>query len=108
MLSMTITTPSHANDKVRIEFERSGIPAALVDQGDYYHHPDGRAIKFYRKKDVYVIEKKRSAKAINNLSSMQRIKAQFGARVKLVEKHQLGSLEVVRIDNRAVAKKTAI
>jgi len=107
MLSMTITMPSHANDKVRVEFERSGIPAALVDQGDYYHHPDGRAIKFYRKKDVYVIEKKRSAKAINNLSSMQRIKAQFGARVKLVEKHQLGSLEVVRIDNRAVAKKTA-
>ena len=93
--------------KVQIEFERGGISAPLLDQGDYYQHPDGRTLKFYRKKDVYAIKKKTSTKAKSSIGTMQRLKAQFGERVKSVSGHQLGGIDVVRVDNRKAAKALA-
>ena len=105
MLSIGISAPLSAKDDVRVEFNHGGISAELVDQGDYYLHPDGRRMTFYRKKDVYVIERKQRGKAANGISTMRRIKSKFGSRVNKVEKHQLGSFDVVRIDNRAETKK---
>ena len=42
--------------EIRVETPKRGIPAELVDEGDYYLHPDGRKIKFLRKKDVYALK----------------------------------------------------
>jgi len=104
IVSLGVSTVSYANNQVRIESDRSGISAALIDQDDYYLHADGRRMKFYRKKDIYVIEKKKRGRSANGISSMQRIKSQFGSRVNRIKKHKLGSFEVVRIDNRATTK----
>lgn len=93
-----------SND-IKVERTTSGISAPLIDRGDYYFHPDGRKITFYRKKDVYVVKKRRITRAKTSLSTMQRFKTQYGERVQKVSRHQLGrGVDVVRIDNRAESK----
>lgn len=98
LLDSSINTP-----KVTIERAQRGIPAKLLDQDDYYFHPDGRKLKFYRKKDVYLV-KNRAGSRRTAAEKMQRFKGQYGDRVKAVDKHQFGSSMVVRLDNRQSAK----
>jgi subtilisin family serine protease len=111
LCGLSFTAPSSALDKFKVERQRSGISAPLVDKGDYYRHADGRELKFYRKKDIYVVRKKsasmKAGKANNNLSATQRFSAQFGERVQALSGHQLGGLEVVRIDNQPLGKIAA-
>ena len=92
------------NAQVRIERPSQGIQAELEDKGDYYLRPDGSKVKFYRKKNVFVVRNKAKARAAQGSSSMQRFKAQFGDRVKPVKGHRLGSANVVRIDNSPAMK----
>jgi len=97
--------PSLAQDDVQIEFERGGITASLVNKEDYYVRPDGRKVRFYRKKDVYVIEQKEGADRVKAERLMQRARAQFDGRVTEVKEHQLGRLDVVRFDNSRSTKR---
>jgi len=55
MLTMAGATTNAAQtvSDVSIERGKRGIPARLLDKGDYYQHPDGRRLSFYRKKDVF-------------------------------------------------------
>jgi len=104
-LSLMASMPSMAQsiEKVTISKATRGINAPLVDAGDYYYRPDGTKVKFYRKKDVYML--KRSAKRrATGVSTMQRFKTQFGDRIEKVTNHRLGFAQVVRIDNSAAMK----
>ncbi|MBL4672713.1 MAG: hypothetical protein JKX81_10685, partial [Arenicella sp.] len=102
VFGMCVTALSVASDKIKIEGQRKGISAALIDQGDYYNLPNGQAIRFFRKKDIYVVTKK-ATNANRGIATMQRYKAQFGDRVEIVTGHQLGGLDVVRINNQPLA-----
>jgi len=98
-----------ASPKVKLERADSGISATLVDQGDYYLHPDGRKIKFYRKKDIYAVETKgNSNRRRKGVGTMARFSAQFGERVSQVKSHRLGSISVIRIDNTEQRTKSAL
>ncbi len=110
-----VAASASASKSETVTFERAGSGAAaeLVDHGDYYVRPDGQMVKFFRKKDIYVVRKKASAtagfaKAKRNakisINSMQRFKNQFGERVESVSRHQLGSKQVIRINNRQSVK----
>jgi len=96
---------SSNNQNITIERAQRGIAAKLVDKDDYYFQPNGRKIKLYRKKDVYLVNKRAGVRARSASDTMQRFKGQYGDRVKAVNKHQFGSATVVRLDNRAFAKK---
>ena len=87
------------NNEIKIQRKRRGINAELVDEGDYYLHPDGRQIRMLRKKDVYVIE------SDDSVRSMQRMKNQYGERIKDVANHRLGGHSVIRIDNGDAVKR---
>jgi len=107
IISAAFYLSAHANAQVRVERPSQGIQAELEDHGDYYFRPDGSKVKFYRKKDVFVVRNKAGARKIRSSSinsSMQRFKAQFGDRVKAVKGHRLGSANVVRIDNSLAMK----
>lgn len=86
-------------DTIDIQRKRRGIDAELMDEGDYYLHPDGRQIRLLRKKDVYVIESNDSDR------SMRGMRTQFGERVSDVANHRLGGRSVVRIDNGDAVKR---
>ena len=87
------------NNEIKIQRKRRGINAELIDAGDYYLHPDGRQIRMLRKKDVYVIE------SDDSVRSMQRMKNQYGERIKDVANHRLGGHSVIRIDNGDAVKR---
>jgi len=102
----SVNAKSDVKSGIKIERPHHGIAAKLIDRDDYYFHPSGRKIKFYRKKDVYAV--RRAVDNVQNrVDSMQRFKGQFGERVRSVDQHQLGHLQVVRIDNRSAAKVAA-
>jgi len=82
---------------VEIERQQRGIQAELVDAGDYYFRPDGTKARFYRKKDVFVVNTEPDRRA----RAMQRMKARFGDRVQGVRGHRLGNRMVVKLDNQA-------
>ena len=83
---------------IRVEMPKRGIPAELVDEGDYYLHPDGRKLKFFRKKDVYAL-KSRSNGQKRSADPMGQLKATFGDRVEQLKGHRLGNMTVVRTRN---------
>lgn len=106
VFAQNINSQGNAQSKVAamlgqpvLQRRKRGIDAELVDQGDFYLHPDGSEIRLRRKKDVFVIESDNSAR------SMQRINAQFGERVEEVGSHQLNGRRVVRVDNSDQAKQ---
>ena len=100
-LSLFLSNASaQSADEIRIEAPKRGIPAELVDAGDYYFHPDGRKLKFFRKKDVYAIKPKRTGQRRANANdSLNQIEATFGNRVERVKGHRLGGMAVVRTSN---------
>lgn len=89
---------------VTVKKAARGIPAELIDEGDYYLHPDGRRLSFYRKKDVYAVVKSPSSRNRKSVSTKDRFKAQYGEQVEFVKHHALGNTEIVRINNRTKAK----
>ncbi len=112
-LSLANFASAASSDSVTLERKGSGVAAPLVDYGDYYVRPDGQRVSFLRKKDVYVVREKSvaaakisgSGKSLKSaISPLQRFKNQFGSRVQSVSRHQLGSQQVIRIDNRQNAK----
>lgn len=101
-LFLFMVSDVHASESVRFERPTQGVVAALVDQDDYYYHADGSKVTFYRKKDVYVINKRRDKQASN---TMQRLQSQFQGRVTSIKHHRLGKAAMVRINNSASAKQ---
>ena len=84
---------------IKVEMPKRGVPAELVDEGDYYLHPNGSKIKFYRKKDVYALMPRASNRRTRVSDRMSQIKATFGDRVTRVKSHRLGGMTVVRVNN---------
>jgi len=84
---------------VRIEAPKRGIDAQLEDQDDYYWHPNGSKIKFFRKKDVFALRMKQSRSRSKSLSPMTQLKATFGERIKEIKSHRLANTMVVRVSN---------
>lgn len=97
LLVFVATTSATAQPTV--ERAKRGVPAELIDQGDYYQHPDGSRISFYRKKDVFAIRKAPTGVRTKSVDLATRFKSQFGNRVDFVKGHGLGATTVVRIDN---------
>ena len=85
--------------EVRVEAPKRGIPAELVDEGDYYLHPNGSKVKFYRKKDVYALTPRDSRKRSKVKDGMAQIKATFGDAVSQISNHRLGGMTIVRTNN---------
>ncbi len=89
-----------AAEVIRFGGERAGVSAQLVDHGDYYIHPNGKKIKFHRKKDVYALEAlKRSAVSTRRVGTMEGFKARFGGQVEELRNHTLGDTTIVRLNN---------
>jgi hypothetical protein len=102
ILTLILSYPAlvSAQGGVKVEPQQRGIVAPLVDQGDYYLHPNGKKIKFLRKKDVFALEMAPlSAKRAKSVGTMARLNAQFGNRVSQLKGHRLGSMNVVRVNN---------
>jgi len=95
---------SVANAQITVEKAQPGIAAELVDEGDYYLHPDGSRINFYRKKDVFALAKNRVNKKAKSVPLDARFKAQFGQRVEMVKNHSLGSSTIVKLNNKIKTK----
>lgn len=82
--------------RVTLERAKSGIAAELIDAGDYYFHPNGSRINFYRKKDVYYVKRNDNARS-KKANLTDRFQELYGDRIEGVKKHRLGSGEVVRV-----------
>ena len=77
------------------------VAAELVDQGDFYLHPDGRKIRFYRKKDVYAIR----YADVHRDQTESRIQAKFGAKALLVSAPKTVSGHyLIQLDRAAMAR----
>ena len=86
---------AQSKGQIKLERDHTGISAKLSDQGDYYLHPNGQKIKFYRKQDVFALEMKtgQSAKS-KGVDTLSRFAAQFRGRVSTIKNHRLGSTNV--------------
>ena len=97
--SVLAQSTKEVRSDIKVEMPKRGIPAELVDEGDYYLHPNGTKIKFYRKKDVYALMPRASNRRTRASDRMSQIKATFGDRVTRVKSHRLGGMTVVRVNN---------
>ena len=61
-----------------LEPPKRGVAAELVDADDYYLHPNGKKVNFYRKKDVYALKQGNARQRSKSTSGMAQIKATFG------------------------------
>ena len=95
---------AQAQQDVRVEAPKRGIPAELVDENDYYLHPNGTKIKFYRKKDVYALKPRAAKNRRNAGDPMSQITATFGDRVQRIKGHRLGGMTVVRANQRRASQ----
>lgn len=104
LLSLLIATS--ANAQITFSNAQHGVAAELVDQGDYYIHPDGSRIKFYRKKDVFVVKSSATTSRKKSVDMATRLKSQFGNRVEFVRTSASGKNmnTVITIDNQSKAK----
>lgn len=85
----------NGDSSFKLERHLRGIPARLIDSGDFYFRPDGTKIRLLRKKDVFAV----ATNGVNRNRAIRRIKTKFGNRVELLSTHQLSGLDVVRLDN---------
>jgi len=99
--TLSSLTKSHANQAPVFEFQSNhkGVFAELDYQGDYFYHPSGREIRFYRKKDVYAIKGKSSRQKSAKVNHYSQLKRVFGDRVKDLKSHRLGSMQLIRVKN---------
>lgn len=92
-----VVASDSSKNTIRFGRRRGEVSAPLVDHGDFYFHPNGRKIKFFRKKNVYVVKTDRYRRE----HAMRRVKQQFGNRIEPVRAHHLGGLSLVRVvENR--------
>lgn len=102
LLFLLITASTNA--QVSFSNAQRGVAAELVDQGDYYIHPDGSRINFYRKKDVFVVQSATSNSRKKSVDMATRFESQFGNRVEFVRTMGSGTSTVIKIDNHSKAK----
>ena len=93
------------SNNILVESPKRGVAADLVDAGDYYLHPNGNKVNFYRKKDVYAL-KQSNARSISG-RGMAQIKAAFGNRVTQIKNHRLGDMTLVRVNNQTANRTQA-
>lgn len=78
-----------------------GIAAELTDQGDFYFHPDGHEVRFYRKKGVYAV--RASDVQFDDIKS--KIRDKFGDKASLISASKTsGGHHFIQVDDTAMAR----
>jgi len=106
MCLLSLLIASSANAQITFSNAQQGVAAELIDQGDYYIHPDGSRINFYRKRDVFVVKSSATTSRKKSVDMATRLKSQFGNRVEFIRTSASGKNKntVIKIDNQSKAK----